>query len=125
MKLCIAGTRSMDNWKYFCMKVKPFIVEHLHEIDEIASGLAAGPDSMGIKLAKILNIPVKEFKAKWELYGKAAGPRRNREMAEYCDYALIFWNGWSPGTKNMIENMKELNKPFEVFRYESNNKKRR
>ena len=38
-------------------------------------------------------------------------------MAEYSDYCIVFWNGYSKGTKNMIQTMKKLNKPVITINY--------
>lgn len=46
---------------------------------------------------------LKIFPADWDKYGRRAGPIRNREMAEYADALLAYWDGKSRGTKNMIE----------------------
>jgi hypothetical protein len=33
-------------------------------------------------------------------------------MAEYADAAIIIWDGYSHGTRNMIENMIRRKKPY-------------
>ena len=53
-------------------------------------------------------------------HDKAAGPIRNRQMAEYADYLIAFWDGESRGTRNMIETMKKLGKHGVVIRYDNN-----
>lgn len=55
------------------------------------------------------------FWADWKTYDRAAGPIRNKEMAEFGDFLLAFWDGKSTGTKNMIDNMKKLGKPYKVI----------
>ena len=35
-------------------------------------------------------------------------------MAEYADAAIVIWNGESPGTRNMIENMIRRKKPYHI-----------
>ena len=47
----------------------------------------------------------------WNKHGKAAGPIRNRQMAEYADCLIAVWDGKSRGTKNMIDEMNKLMKP--------------
>lgn len=82
--------------------------------EEIVCGMAKGADTWGRKYAEKWKIPVKEFPADWEKYGKAAGSIRNKQMADYADAALVFiWDN-SRGSKNMIETMKKLNKPVYV-----------
>lgn len=70
-------------------------------ITEVVSGGAKGADSEGEAWAESRSIPVKRFPADWKTHGKAAGPIRNRQMAEYADTLITFPGG--RGTKNMIE----------------------
>ena len=42
---------------------------------------------------------------------------RNKEMAEYIDWAIIFWDGKSKGSENMIEQLKTLRKPYILHTY--------
>jgi len=80
-------------------------------VTEVVSGLAPGPDSDGKRWAERWGIPVTEFPANWKKYGKAAGPLRNKQMADYGDYLLAFWDGESRGTADMIQRMNLLGKP--------------
>lgn len=89
----------------------------LYQIKEIVSGGATGMDSVGEAFAKNYHVPLKRFPADWAKYGGLAGPRRNREMAEYADALLLVWNGTSKGSANMKARMRGLGKPiFEVVR---------
>jgi len=63
------------------------------------SGGAPGADHEGERFAKADNIPLTVFSAQWIKYGKAAGPKRNREMAEYADAVVLFPGG--KGTESM------------------------
>jgi hypothetical protein len=44
--------------------------------------------------------------AEWRVYGRSAGPRRNARMAKIAARGhggcLAFWDGESPGTRNMV-----------------------
>lgn len=116
MKLIIAGCRDMTDWGV------------VHEgitrsgfgpkVTEVVSGGAQGVDYIGEGLAEKSGLPVKRFNADWKKHGKAAGPIRNRQMAEYGDALLAIWDGESRGTKNMIEEMERLGKPVYVHRFE-------
>lgn len=79
---------------------------------EIVSGGASGIDACGEMFAQSIGIPVKIFEADWKTHGKAAGPIRNKEMAEYADILLLIWNGKSRGSANMKHQMEKLNKPI-------------
>jgi len=50
----------------------------------------------------------------WNRLGKRAGPMRNKRMAEYTDAAIIIWDGKSPGSRNMVNEMIKLNKPYHI-----------
>lgn len=51
--------------------------------EEIVTGGASGADTGGWIWAKGAEIPTRKFPADWLTHGKAAGPIRNRQMAEY------------------------------------------
>ena len=68
----------------------------------IISGTARGADALGEQYAHERGYALRRFPADWQQYGKAAGPIRNRQMAENADGLICFWNGHSPGARNMI-----------------------
>ena len=68
----------------------------------IISGLAKGADLLGVKYANQKGYKVEEFPANWKL-GRSAGPKRNLEMAKSANACIVFWDGVSKGTANMIE----------------------
>jgi hypothetical protein len=113
MKLIISGSRGFDDYELLCKKAEQ-VNENVDEITEVVCGGAKGADMLGKKWADENSIPVKLMPANWAKHGKAAGPIRNREMAEYADALLVFWDGESPGTKNMITTMMELKKPYHL-----------
>lgn len=84
---------------------------------EIVSGCARGADSLAIELARVYKYPVHKFPADWDSHGKSAGFIRNREMAQFADALLAFWDTKSRGTANMISEMQKLHKPVYVVRY--------
>lgn len=75
-----------------------------NDITEIISGGATGADNFGEEFAKINNIKLTIFKADWKTHGKAAGPIRNKRMAEYADCLYAFPGG--RGTQSMINEAK-------------------
>lgn len=81
-------------------------------ISEVVSGTAKGVDTFGELWAKDNNIPIKRMPANWARWGRFAGFYRNVDMGEYCDQAIIVWDGSSKGTLHMIDIMKRLNKPY-------------
>lgn len=85
-------------------------------ITQVVSGMARGVDSLAVRWASANNIPVMPFPANWDEYKKAAGPIRNKQMADYADELLAVWDGESRGTKNMIDQMNSLGKPISIRR---------
>lgn len=69
-------------------------------VDEVVSGGAPGVDTHGEFWARSRGIPVARFPADWLKQGKAAGPIRNRKMAEHADAVVLFPGG--NGTENMF-----------------------
>jgi len=111
MKVIIAGGRDFTNYALVetAVKVSGF------EITQVVSGKAKGVDTLGEVWALANNIPVEAFPADWDQHGRAAGPIRNREMAEYADALIAIWDGESKGTANMIQQAR--NKQLDVFIY--------
>ena len=66
---------------------------------EIVSGAARGIDTFAIAYARACGLIAEVFPANWDTHGKAAGPIRNRQMAEYADVCILFPGG--RGTANM------------------------
>ena len=114
MKLMIAGPREVvaSDVLYIEDTILKFFKNN--KVTEVISGRARGVDSIGEHVAKLEGYKFKPFEAKWDLYGKAAGYRRNVEMVEYCDEALIFWNQISKGTKHSLDLLEKSKKPVEL-----------
>lgn len=101
----IAGSRTFDNNDLFVNTM----LDLDFEISKVVCGMAEGADTMGRLYGEWANIPVIKFPAKWNIYGKKAGHIRNDEMAKYAEALILFWDGKSPGSKNMLENAKKYN----------------
>lgn len=113
MKVIIAGSRSILNWDVVAQAIQsaPF------KITEVVSGGAQGVDYLGECLAELHGMAVKQFPADWRAHGKAAGPIRNKQMAQYADGLIAIWDGDSRGTANMIHEMEKLKKPVHIVKY--------
>lgn len=72
-------------------------------VSEIVHGGARGVDSLADSIARDWDVEVTLFEPEWDEYGKAAGPLRNSEMAQYGDALVAVWDGESTGTKSMIQ----------------------
>lgn len=116
-KVLICGQRSYDN--DFLMEL---IMSPLNTEDTVIQGEAKGADLMAKDIALDHEIRVKSFPAKWDLYGKAAGPIRNKQMLEEGkpDEVWAFFTSTeeaknSKGTKHMISIAEKAGIP--VYKY--------
>jgi len=113
MRLAIVGSREYSNYDETC-EIIDFFAKRF-KLTEIVSGGARGADTLGKRYAVEHEISYKEFPALWDTYGKRAGFLRNRQIVEYSDMILAFWNG-SKGTKNTIDICKELQKRYYIIK---------
>jgi hypothetical protein len=112
VKVIIAGSRDVNDYTLVVKTIEQSGWKD--QITEVVSGCATGIDILGEQWARANNIPIKEMPARWDLYGRKAGPLRNKNMAEYADAAIVIWDGKSAGTRNMIENMIRWKKPYRI-----------
>lgn len=99
LRVIIAGGRDIHDYQL----VLDAIDECQFPIATVVSGGAKGVDALGEKYAVEHNVKLNIYEADWETHGRAAGPIRNRKMAENADALIAIWDGKSRGTKNMIE----------------------
>ena len=112
MKLIIAGSRTIN---LAPSEMDAVVCRYVPvAIHEIVCGMARGVDRHAHAWAEPYQrsgiYKIAEFPADWKRHGKAAGPIRNKQMADYADALLAIWDGRSAGTKNMIETMRRLGK---------------
>lgn len=105
MKVIIAGGRDITDYELVLSAVS----ESKYEITKVISGMAQGVDKLAVRYAKENDLPLDEYWAEWNFYGAAAGPIRNRQMAQNADALIAIWDGKSRGTKNMIEEATKRN----------------
>jgi len=98
MKTIIAGSRYITNYTLVADAVRGSRIP----ITEVVSGCAKGVDTLGEQWASWNKIPLKKFPADWSKHGRAAGPIRNQEMADYADALIAIPSESSVGTKDMI-----------------------
>lgn len=114
-RIVVAGSRNFDDYtvakEYIDMCICRIKKEHTLVF---VSGGCRGADMLGEHYAKENGYEIERYPADWKKHGRAAGPIRNRHMAEISDYVICFWDGKSAGTKSVIEYAKELGKPVKV-----------
>jgi len=117
-KVIVAGSREFNNYSLLAKKLHHLLKEkaETHKI-VIVSGTARGADKLGELWASRHDHEVERFPADWNKHGKRAGYLRNKEMAEYADALIAFWDGVSRGTEHMVNIMEKLGKPVRTVRF--------
>ena len=105
MKIAIIGSRSITDAD---------IGKYVSPGDEIVSGGAVGIDSSAAEYAKANGLKLTVFLPEYEKYGRAAPIVRNKQIVDYADKIIAFWNGSSRGTLSVIKYAKKTGKPCEV-----------
>lgn len=116
MRVIIAGSRSITRISFVAFAMEEWRLQH--DVSEVLSGAATGVDSLGEIWAKDNRIPVSRFPAEWRVNGvldRRAGFKRNRRMAKHADGCVAVWDGFSPGTKDMIERSCRAGLPTLVY----------
>lgn len=106
MKLAIIGSRSLT------VNLEKYITE---DVTEIVSGGAEGIDMLAKQYAIAHNIKLTEFFPKYEKYKRNAPLVRNREIVDYADTILAFWDSESRGTKFTIDYSRKVGKIVTVI----------
>lgn len=103
MRLIVAGGRGYCFTAADAARLDRLAVEL--RVTEIVHGCASGADLCAEKWAANRLIPTTTFRPDWQRHGRAAGPIRNRAMAEYADALVAFPGG--RGTADMVRQAKE------------------
>lgn len=112
MKLIIAGCR---HYTPLVKDIDAIIKDQQWVVTRVISGGARGVDTSGEQWAEYKGLPYVRFVPGWGMYSKRyAAFIRNHDMGFYGDQLLAIWDGRSPGTRHMIQTMKELSKPCHV-----------
>ena len=107
MKLAIIGSRNLEN-----IIIDDYIPEN---VSEIVSGGAKGIDLLAREYATRKGIKLTEFLPEYQLYGRAAPIKRNGQIANYADEAIVFWDGKSKGSESAIKFFRKLEKKVTVI----------
>lgn len=103
-RVIIAGCRDFQDYALLKEKCEYYLQNKLQSDNVIiVSGHASGADSLGERFAQEHCLQVELHPADWAKHCRAAGPIRNKKMAECADALIAFWDGKSKGTKNMID----------------------
>ena len=117
-KLIVAGGRDFTDYDHMLrVMIAMCDTEFAAKQLAIVSGMARGADTLAVRLANAYKLPLYKFPANWNGLGKRAGFMRNAQMGNFADALLVFWDGKSKGTANMIQYMHQLKKPVHIINY--------
>ncbi|MBP3308016.1 MAG: hypothetical protein J6L90_01100 [Clostridia bacterium] len=102
MRLLIAGSRGITEFN-----LDEYVPE---ETELIISGGASGIDTLAELYADRRKLSKLILRPKYNRYGRLAPLKRNEQMVELCDVALIIWDGYSRGTKYTLDYAKKAGK---------------
>ena len=95
MKIAIIGSRNLTAEN---------LGEYLPpECTEIVSGGAKGIDSCAADYARTNGLILTEFLPDYQKYGRGAPLIRNKQIVDYADLVIAFWDGKSKGTKFTVD----------------------
>ncbi len=114
-RVVIGGCRYFNDYSVFKSYVD-FYLSNIKTKGEliILSGHCSGTDLMAERYAYENGYLLEIYPAQWEIYGRFAGPKRNRFMVEKTDFVIAFWDNKSRGTKNLIDISRKLSKPIRI-----------
>lgn len=130
MKVIIAGGREFRDYKFLC-KVCDHKLKNQEEI-EIVCGKAPGADTLGEDYAKERGYKILPFPADWNdmsepcvrkkrrdesEYNALAGHKRNQKMADIADALIVFWDGKSTGSADMIKRAIKKGIKIKIYNY--------
>ena len=125
--ILIAGTRTYNDYEDLCSIVDSLLynIKGYYNI-EIIQGGANWADKLAKQYANQHSYKCTEVKANWDMYGKAAGFRRNAEMHNYIKnqdnrMCICFWDGKSTGTQHNFKLAKDADTLLYVYNYNDRN----
>ena len=108
MKVAVIGSRGLHVTNF-----EKYLPEG---VSEIVSGGARGIDSDAELYAHENGLKMTVFLPDYARYGRGAPIRRNKEIVDYADEVIAFWDGKSRGTMNVIEYCKKQCKKITVIK---------
>lgn len=107
MKIAIIGSRTLNN-----IDIKQYLPQ---SCTEIVSGGAKGIDTKGAEYAIANNLKLTEFLPDYKRYNKGAPLIRNKQIVDYADTVIAFWDGKSKGTLSVINYCKKTDTPCTII----------
>lgn len=133
-RICVAGTRRWNDYPFLVSAVFSYLKEFdikKEDLVFISGDADSGADKLIIDFAIEHGFYWTSFVADWDNldvenvriktngrgkdYNALAGFNRNEEMAEVLNRLITFYDGVSPGTRDMIKRVNEDGHPVRVY----------
>jgi hypothetical protein len=116
MRILCCGDR---NWHSLVSIEK--VLEGYPRDTVIIHGNANGADRMSAEIANKFGYTIESYPARWDIYGRAAGPIRNQEMLDKGkpEFVIAFHKDLenSKGTKDMVKRASKAGIPTRVITF--------
>lgn len=113
-RIAVVGSREFSK-----LSEIPRYLDHIFKVRTdiiIVSGGADGVDKAAEEWAKAHGIECVVYPANWDEDGDRAGIKRNAQIIENSDAAIIFWDGESAGSlDSLCRGMKKKDYPVQVY----------
>jgi len=112
MRILVCGSQEYNDRE----TIKKELVKR--NVIHVINGGARGADALAVSIARELKVGWETHMADWGIFGKAAGPIRNKRMLDRGkpDIVLAFFAGKrTPGTQNMVKQAKKAGVPVVEF----------
>ncbi len=98
-RIAVGGSRNFTDYNV----IKEVLDDFFLEGDILLSGNAPGADRLGERYAAEHGIECKIIPSEWDKHGLKATMMRNEVLLRAADFAILFWDGESEGSKHMID----------------------
>ncbi len=117
LRILITGSRYWSDWIKLADVLKRYASYSTDEVVIVHGDCPTGADQLAEQWATERKIRTEKHPAKWEKYGKAAGPKRNQKMVDLgADICIAFPLPDSRGTVDCMNKAKAANIPVKVVR---------
>jgi hypothetical protein len=104
-KVLITGSKSIEDYALLAAAMQ----NCNFPITEVVCGNAKGIETLGYRWAQCFAKPVKQIPAEWDHRGNGVGIHK---LIQYCDAAVIIWDGRSKGTRRVLDHIIQSQKPY-------------
>ena len=99
-RIAVVGSRDFGNLSFVTTLLDKVLA--MSKDISIVTGGADGVDKTAEDWAKAHGVECKVYPADWEQFGERAGIKRNAEIIENSDTAMVFWDGESAGSLDSL-----------------------